>query len=172
MPTQAPRPLVIQETPPPAPIGEFAAGPSGANPAASQSEPEIPHHIESLRAAVRHGSRDNLCAPPPREPDPGSGDQTPSLPPPGQSAAIAQAPGQPTCKPYLSIAELTHLTPWTDQAIRTMISRGILREGSHFFYVGRRPVFKWAAIVTFIERPQPREPVPHYRDQVIDGAKT
>lgn len=54
-------------------------------------------------------------------------------------------------KPYLSIRELAELTPWTDQAIRTMISRGVLREGVHFFYVGRRPVFKWEAVVAFIE---------------------
>lgn len=69
------------------------------------------------------------------------------------------------CKPYVSIAELACLTPWTDQAIRTMISRGILREGEHYFHVGRRPVFKWAAIVAFIEQgsPQP-ERLPHYRE--------
>lgn len=58
----------------------------------------------------------------------------------------------PLCKPYLSISELATLTPWTDQAIRTMVSRGVLREGEHFFHVGRRPVFKWAAIVDLIEQ--------------------
>jgi hypothetical protein len=46
----------------------------------------------------------------------------------------------PVCKPYLSISELAQLTPWTDQAIRTMISRGVFREREHFFYVGRCPV--------------------------------
>ena len=61
----------------------------------------------------------------------------------------------PVCKPYLSIGELAELTPWTGQAIRTMMSRGVLREGEHFFYVGRRPVFKWAAIVAFIEHGVP-----------------
>ena len=70
------------------------------------------------------------------------------------------------CKPYLSIAELATLTPWTGQAIRTMISRGIFREGQHFFYVGRRPVFKWSAIIGFIEQPSPHERVPHYREQL------
>ena len=70
----------------------------------------------------------------------------------------------PVCKPYLSISELATLTPWTDQAIRTMVSRGVLREGEHFFHVGRRPVFKWAAIVDFIEQGPPHERVPNYRE--------
>src|SRR5216684_3523193 len=54
-------------------------------------------------------------------------------------------------KPYVSIRELSALTPWTEQAIRTMMAKRILREGEHFFHVGRRPVFKWEAIVRFIE---------------------
>jgi hypothetical protein len=78
----------------------------------------------------------------------------------------------PALKPYLSIAQLT---PWTDQAIRMMISRGVFQEGQHFFYVGRRPVFKWAAIVGFIEQGPPRDRVPHRRDQMKlrdDGGKS
>ena len=55
-------------------------------------------------------------------------------------------------KPYLSIRELSALTPWTEQAIRTMMSKGLLKEGEHFFHVGRRTVLKWDAIVEFIER--------------------
>jgi len=81
----------------------------------------------------------------------------------------------PALKPYLSIAELAQLTPWTDQAIRTMISRGVFREGQHFVYVGRRPVFKWAAIVGFIEQGPPRDRVPHRRDHMKlwdDGGKS
>jgi hypothetical protein len=69
-------------------------------------------------------------------------------------------------KPYLSIAELTTVTPWTDQAIRTMIARGVFREGRHFFRVGRRPVFKWEAVVAFIEG-RDREPIPLYRGGVL-----
>jgi len=70
-------------------------------------------------------------------------------------------------KPYVSIRELSALTPWTEQAIRTMISKGILREGEHFFHVGRRPVLKWDAIVAFIETGEPNRAVtiPHYRDR-------
>lgn len=55
-------------------------------------------------------------------------------------------------KPYLSIRELSALTPWTEQAIRTMMAKGLLKEGEHFFHVGRRTVLKWEAIVGFIER--------------------
>jgi hypothetical protein len=75
---------------------------------------------------------------------------------------IAQA------KPYVSVRELSALTPWTEQAIRTMISKGILREGEHFFHVGRRPVLKWDAIVAFIEAGgQNSAPaIPHYRDRM------
>ena len=82
------------------------------------------------------------------------------------SASLPLPVDAPVCKPYLSISELATLTPWTDQAIRTMVSRGIFREGEHFFYVGRRPVFKWAAVVAFIEQGPPPERVPHYREQL------
>ncbi len=75
-------------------------------------------------------------------------------------------------KPYVSIRELSELTPWTDQAIRTMISKGVLREGEHFFHVGRRPVFKWEAIVRFIEHQemQPQSGIPLHRGGFINGA--
>jgi hypothetical protein len=59
-----------------------------------------------------------------------SGGQTPE---PASGALPVDAPA---LKPYLSIAELAQLTPWTDQAIRTTISRGVFQEGQHFFYVG------------------------------------
>jgi hypothetical protein len=85
---------------------------------------------------------------------------------PSPEQEIPRPVDAPACKPYLSIAELAKLTPWTGQAIRTMMSRGVLREGEHFFYVGRRPVFKWAAIVAFIEHGVPHQRVPHYREQL------
>ena len=83
-----------------------------------------------------------------------------------ENGSLPRPVDAPLCKPYLSISELAPLTPWTDQAIRTMVSRGVLREGEHFFHVGRRPVFKWAAIVDFIEQGPPHERVPHYREQL------
>lgn len=74
-------------------------------------------------------------------------------------------------KPYVSIRELSLLTPWTEQAIRTMIAKSILREGEHFFHVGRRPVFKWAAIVQFIEHhdSQQRTGIPLHRGGFLNG---
>lgn len=39
-------------------------------------------------------------------------------------------------------------------------------ESEHFFHVGRRPVFKWEAVVAFIEQGHSPKPVPHYRDQL------
>ena len=75
-------------------------------------------------------------------------------------------------KPYMSIDELSRVTPWTNQAIRSMIAKVLFECGFHFFYVGRRPVFKWTAVVAFIEaREAPRirandiESAPHYRDR-------
>src|SRR5271166_7184108 len=57
---------------------------------------------------------------------------------------LDQIAAQP--KPYVSIRELSSLTPWTEQAIRTMMAKGILRESEHFFHVGRRPIFKWGRL--------------------------
>lgn len=77
---------------------------------------------------------------------------------------------EPKAKPYVSIAELAQLTPWTEQAIRTMISRGIFVEGKHYYHVGRRAVFKWKEVCDFIHDGLPASaeveaPVPHYRDK-------
>jgi len=73
-------------------------------------------------------------------------------------------------KPYVSIAELAKLTPWTQQAIRTMISRGIFVEGKHYVHVGRRTVFKWTEVCRFIDDGVPEAApdenrVPHYKDR-------
>jgi len=40
-----------------------------------------------------------------------------------------------------------------------MIAKGIFCEGEHFFHVGRRPIFKWEAVVLFIERGEERSEV-------------
>jgi hypothetical protein len=81
------------------------------------------------------------------------------------------APARP--KPYLSIRELSALTPWTEQAIRTMMTKGVLREGEHFFHVGRRTVLKWDAIVGFIERREDEEAsrIPLKRGGFVGGPK-
>jgi len=74
-------------------------------------------------------------------------------------------------KPYVSIRELSSLTPWTEQAIRTMMAKSILQEGEHFFHVGRRPVFKWEAIVQFIEHrhSQFESGIPLHRGGFLNG---
>jgi hypothetical protein len=89
----------------------------------------------------------------------------------GSGSADNGAPIRP--KPYLSIRELSALTPWTEQAIRTMMSKGVVKEGEHFFHVGRRTVFKWEAVVEFIEGRSymDRSAVPHYRDARPDATK-
>jgi hypothetical protein len=64
-------------------------------------------------------------------------------------AAFAPAP-----KPYLHREGLAALTPWSVEAIDTMVKRGMLRAGVHYFQLQRRGrlIFKWAAIVALIER--------------------
>ena len=86
------------------------------------------------------------------------------------SPTPGSAPVRP--KPYLSIRELSSLTPWTEQAIRTMMAKGVLREGEHFFHVGRRTVLKWEAIVGFIERGEREEAprIPLKRGGFVGGS--
>jgi hypothetical protein len=76
----------------------------------------------------------------------------------------------PAPREYMSAAELAARTPWSVEAIRRMVSRGILKRGIHFFQpLGPRSqlLFKWSAIVALIEdrtevevaaasRPRPR----------------
>lgn len=55
---------------------------------------------------------------------------------------------------YLYIEQLAELTPWTPDAIRTMIARHVFRLGVHYFKPhGRnsRPIFCWKAVREYIE---------------------
>jgi hypothetical protein len=55
---------------------------------------------------------------------------------------------------YLSVEQLAAITPWSEEAIRRMVSRGVLKKGVHYFQpLGARSrlVFKWSAIVQLIE---------------------
>jgi hypothetical protein len=55
---------------------------------------------------------------------------------------------------YLDAAELAARTPWSVEAIRRMVGRGVLRRGVHYFQpLGPRTqlIFKWSAIVALIE---------------------
>jgi hypothetical protein len=88
----------------------------------------------------------------------------------GSSPTEAGTPVRP--KPYVSIRELSALTPWTVDAIRTMMAKGVLKEGEHFFHVGRRTVLKWDAIVGFIERGEQKEAprIPLKRGGFVGGS--
>jgi len=63
---------------------------------------------------------------------------------------------------YLDAVQLAARAPWSVEAIRRMVSRGLLRRGVHYFQpVGPRAqlVFKWSAIVALIEgEPAPAPP--------------
>ena len=66
---------------------------------------------------------------------------------------------------YLDAAQLAARAPWSVEAIRRMVSRGVLRRGVHYFQpLGPRTqlIFKWSAIVTLIEGiPSAAAPVRH-----------
>jgi hypothetical protein len=54
---------------------------------------------------------------------------------------------------YLYIEQLAELTPWTPQAIRTMMARGVFKRGVHYFKPHgplSRPIFSWAAVMEYI----------------------
>ncbi len=55
---------------------------------------------------------------------------------------------------YLYIEQLAELTPWSADAIRTMMARGKFQRGVHYFKHGEgsRPIFSWKAVVEYIER--------------------
>jgi len=76
---------------------------------------------------------------------------------------------------YLYTEHLAEVTPWTPSAIRTMITRGVFKDGVHYFKPrGRngRPIFKWAAVVELIEEGEARESagdtIPLASGRVID----
>lgn len=74
-------------------------------------------------------------------------------------------------KPYLNVAELAQLTPWSEPAIRSMIARGTFRRGVHYFQPGGRRgqlVFRWDAVVRYIEGEPGREGIPLADGTVID----
>jgi hypothetical protein len=73
-------------------------------------------------------------------------------------------PGAFPPKPYLSVAELSELTPCED-AIKHLMRRGVLQRGQHWFHFGRRIVFKWAAVVALIES-EGQDPETRYASEV------
>jgi hypothetical protein len=64
---------------------------------------------------------------------------------------------------YLYIEQLDGLTPWTREAIGTMVRRGVFKRGVHYFQPGGRRgrlIFKWSRVVEFIEHPVAADPQP------------
>lgn len=58
---------------------------------------------------------------------------------------------------YLHIDQLAELTPWTSDAIKAMVRRGVLVRGQHYFQPlghGSKMIFKWSAVVGLIESVQ------------------
>lgn len=65
-------------------------------------------------------------------------------------------------RPYLYVEQLAEVTPWSQDAIRNMISRGVFTEGVHYFRPrgpGSRPIFSWRAIVEYIEQRGPEDAI-------------
>jgi len=63
-----------------------------------------------------------------------------------------------TPRVYLNAEQLAAVTPWSKKAIAHMVEKGVLVRGVHYFQPqGTRTqlIFKWAAIVTFIEGTAP-----------------
>lgn len=64
----------------------------------------------------------------------------------------------PVSRAYLSVAQLAECVPWSQAAIRRMVSRGQLKAGVHYFQPsgpGGQLVFSWQAIVEYIEAGEP-----------------
>ena len=54
-------------------------------------------------------------------------------------------------KDYLSIKELCERIPYEEQTIRNLMYQGKLVQGRHYFKPNGRLMFKWSAIVHWIE---------------------
>ena len=72
-------------------------------------------------------------------------------------------------KPFLSASELAALTPLSESAIFTMISRGIFKRGVHFHKLGRRTVFDWEAVVALIREKGEQRPRDYRRIPLARG---
>lgn len=62
--------------------------------------------------------------------------------------------GEVRAAAYLSFDELAAQVPWTRHGLRNLIRKGFLKRGVHWFQPAgpkSHTLFKWAAIVEFIE---------------------
>lgn len=86
-----------------------------------------------------------------------------------------QQPEHDRVRKYLYIEQLAACTPWSADAIRTMIARGAFKLGVHYFKPhgpNGRPIFSWDAIVSYIESgnaaPRSEDAIPLADGTVID----
>jgi hypothetical protein len=78
-------------------------------------------------------------------------------------------------RPYLYVEQLSEVTPWSQDAIRNMVSRGVFVEGVHYFRPrgpGSRPIFSWQAVVEYIEQNARPETIRLADGTVIDLDET
>ena len=54
-------------------------------------------------------------------------------------------------KDSLSIKEVCERIPYEEQTIRNLMNQGRLVQGTHYFKPNGRLIFKWSAIVKWIE---------------------
>ena len=78
--------------------------------------------------------------------------------PVGQCLAVG-VQADSVVREYLYIDQLAERTPWTPDAIRTMIARGVFKLGVHYYKPhgpGSRPIFSWRAVKSYIEGTAPQ----------------
>ena len=75
-----------------------------------------------------------------------------------RNGGVTQGVGglEPPCvlREYLYIEQLADLTPWSPDAIRTMMSRGLFKQGVHYFKPQGergRVIFRWQSVVRYIQ---------------------
>lgn len=56
---------------------------------------------------------------------------------------------------WLSVAELARRIPYREQTLRNLMSRGVLRLGTHFVKPRGRVVFRWSAVEAWLEGQTP-----------------
>ena len=61
-----------------------------------------------------------------------------------------QAPGMAS-EEYLSIADLSKRIPYAPQTIRNLMSAGVLKRNLHYVKPRGRVMFKWSAVLAWVE---------------------
>ncbi len=56
---------------------------------------------------------------------------------------------------YVTIAVLCTRIPYAEQTIRNLMSKGVLKLGTHYFKPTGRPIFKMSAVRAWIEAQRP-----------------